>query len=77
MNITSTEKMSQQLFDEWQSKLFRFVYENKRKFTELEWRWMRYQFEIEHIQTEQDEETPQTLAADGDTVRVGIQGIEQ
>ena len=77
MNITSTEKMSQQLFDEWQSKLFRFVYENKRKFTELEWRWMRYQFEIEHIQTEQDEVTPQTLAADGDTVRVGIQSIEQ
>lgn len=76
MNITSTEEMSQQLFDEWQSKLFQFVYENKRKFTEAEWRWMRYQFEIEHMQTEQ-EESPLALAADGDTVRVGIQRIEQ
>ena len=77
MNIISAEKMDKQLFDEWQDKLFQFVYENKRKFTELEWRWMRYQFEIEHIQTEQDEETPMALAADGDTVRVGISSIEQ
>ena len=78
MNIMTTEKMNKQLFDEWQEKLFRFVFENKRKFTEIEWRWMRYQFEIEHLQTAQnDEEIPFALAADGDTVRVGIRSIEQ
>lgn len=76
MNIMTTEKMNKQLFDEWQEKLFRFVFENKRKFTEFEWRWMRYQFEIEHMQTEQ-EDSPLALAADGDTVRIGMQSIEQ
>ena len=56
--------MNKQLFDEWQKKLFRFVFENKRKFTELEWRWMRYQFEIEH--TSQQDKAPLALADDGD-----------
>ena len=74
MNIASANSMNPQLFDEWQEKLFRFVFENKRKFTELEWRWMRYQFEIEHMQTEQ-EESPLALAADGD-VSLGVRDYD-
>ena len=74
MNIVPVDKMNQQLFAEWEHKLFCFVYENKRKFTEAEWRWMRYQFEIEHMQTVL-EETPQALAADGENVRSSLQSI--
>jgi hypothetical protein len=64
MNTLSTEEMNNLLFDEWQEKLFRFVYENKRKFTKSEWKWMRYQFEIEHLYTGENA-APLALAADG------------
>ena len=70
MNFVSTESMNDRLFDEWQDKLFRFVHENKRKFTEQEWQWMRYQFEIEHMCAGR-EETPSALAADND-ISLGV-----
>lgn len=60
----------------WITKLWQFTEKHRRPATRFEWNWMRYQFEIEHMQTEQ-EDSPLALAADGDTVRVGIQRIEQ
>ena len=64
MEKLSDPTAEEQLFTEWQDRLFRFVYENKRKFTEAEWQWMRHQFEIEHFFAGED--APPAMAADGD-----------
>ena len=53
---------------EWMTKLWRFTEMYRRPATRLEWKWMRYQFEIEHMQTEQ-EDSPLALAADGNDIR--------
>ena len=53
---------------EWMTKLWRFTETYRRPATRPEWNWMRYQFEIEHMQTEQ-EDSPLALAADGNDIR--------
>jgi len=58
----------------WITKLWQFTEKHRRPATRFEWRWMRYQFEIEHMQTEQ-EESPFALAADGD-VSLGVRAYD-
>ena len=59
---------------EWMTKLWRFTETYRRPATRSEWKWMRYHFEIEHMQTEQ-EDSPLALAADGD-VSLGVRDYD-
>ena len=47
--MESAEEREEQLFLEWQQRLFEFVYRNRRTFTEQEWKWMKLQFDMEHL----------------------------
>ena len=68
--MTYTETLE----SEWMTKLWQFTEMYRRPATRLEWKWMRYQFEIEHMQTEQ-EDSPLALAADGD-VSLGVRDYD-
>ena len=65
--MESAEEREEQLFLEWQQRLFEFVYRNRRTFTEQEWKWMKLQFDMEHLPGSRQEEAF-SLAADGDTI---------
>ena len=68
MGNNSNSSFSDQLFDKWQGKLFRFIYNNKRTPSRLEYNWMFYQFEVNNLCSE-EENPPLALAADENNIR--------
>lgn len=64
--MASDEERGERLFREWQQRLFEFVYRNRRKFTGQEWKWMKLQFDMEHLADCRQDAV--SIAADGDTI---------